>query len=52
VKIFHFVRTPWSEAKWSRELFENFLKNCHIFEEESYEITQIFEEFGFLAFFF
>jgi hypothetical protein len=35
-----------SQPKWSREFFGKFSKKFSHLEEESYEIVEIFEEFG------
>jgi len=53
VKICHFVKTLWSEEKWSREFFGKFLKNCHISRKKVMKSPRFLNNLGrFLAFFF
>jgi len=53
VKIFHFVKTLQSEAKWSRELLGKLLKNCYISIKKVMKSPRFWKNLGrFLAFFF
>jgi hypothetical protein len=46
IEICHFVKTLWSKAKMVKGTFWTISKKLSHFKEESYGITQIFEEFG------